>query len=490
MTIAQTIKRDVARLRRVHRDERGTISIVAVFSLIILAMLLGMVLNVGFQADNKVKMQNAADAAAFSGGVMMARGMNSLTFTNHLLCDVFAMTAFLREAVDNRGVEYVPEVLSAWDEVAPKFTWDGFRQFDNWQGLTGGIQNKSPKEQEMVDAFSEWASSLGEKMLPTFEQILAGELIPQYQRALVETIPKVAQAATNAIAQAHGNRSGGSNDDQRGPLQGGLWRGDAQPINSSNTSLPVEDPVYAQQNADYYLAYSKTWRNQRALAYLRSWNNENLAPFRYIGGQSQYFMLWSSFTCCRLANLFYENENRNLPFVIRTEPPALIQAAMAAYAEDPERILHNEFNVRRYMIENTPSVDINDYLADSFMFVATTYWPNIEHALPGLFKTPFEGDNVTYAQVALFIPRNRLEHGGISTRDHHVPDARQNRPTGWDLTNQSWRVQLVPATHPALLTILRTQPTFSGDDQLPTQEVELPDLSGVSEDDLLMISHH
>jgi Flp pilus assembly protein TadG len=485
MTIAQALKHDVAKLRRVHRDERGTISIVSVFSLIILAMLLGMVLNVGFQANNKVEMQNAADAAAYSGGVMMARGMNTLAFTNHLLADVFAMTAFMREAVDNRGIEYVPEILAAWNEVAPEFTYDGFRQFDNWQGLTEGIQNKSPKEQEMVDAFSEWANSLSEKMLPTFEQILEGELIPRYQRALVETIPEVAQAATNTIAQAHGKRSNGSNDDQRGPLQGGLWRGDGETITSSSgpatRSLPVVDPVWdSMPRQDYYLAYAKTWRNQRATEYLRTWNNENLAPFRYIGGQSQYFMLWSSFTCCRLMNLFYENENRNLPFVIRTEPPELIQAAMTAYEQEPERILHNNFNIRRFMVEHTPSDEINDYLGGSFMFVGTTYWPNIEHALPGLFKTPFDGDNVTYAQVEMFIPRNRLPNS----------DRRQSRPTSWDLSNQSWRVQLVPATHPALLTILRTQPTFSGDDQLPTQEVELPDLSGVSEDDIQMISHH
>ncbi len=72
-------------------------SIVSVFAFMILAMLLGMVMNVAYQVDGKVKMQNAADAATYSGGIVIARGMNTLAFMNHLLCDVFATTAILRE---------------------------------------------------------------------------------------------------------------------------------------------------------------------------------------------------------------------------------------------------------------------------------------------------------------------------------------------------------------------------------------------------------
>ena len=43
-------------------------------------------------------MQNAADAAAYSGGVVLTRGLNSLAFTNHLMSEVFAMTG-----LDARG---------------------------------------------------------------------------------------------------------------------------------------------------------------------------------------------------------------------------------------------------------------------------------------------------------------------------------------------------------------------------------------------------
>ncbi|NQT39780.1 MAG: Tad domain-containing protein, partial [Planctomycetes bacterium] len=103
---------------RLHRDEQGTISIISVFAVLLLTMLLGMVMNAGRRVDGKVRMQNAADAAAHSGGVVLARGMNTLSFTNHLLCDVFALTAFMREARDGNATAQSPEILESWSGVA------------------------------------------------------------------------------------------------------------------------------------------------------------------------------------------------------------------------------------------------------------------------------------------------------------------------------------------------------------------------------------
>src|SRR6478609_3573314 len=99
---------------------RGSINLATVFALLLLAFLLGMVLNVARQVDNKIKLQNAADAATYSGGIVLARGMNSVAFSNHLLCEVFAMTAIMREARDRHGEPLVPEILNAWNQIAPK----------------------------------------------------------------------------------------------------------------------------------------------------------------------------------------------------------------------------------------------------------------------------------------------------------------------------------------------------------------------------------
>ena len=89
-------------------------------------------MNVGRQVDGKIRMQNAADAAAYSGGVVLARGMNTLAFTNHLLCDVFANTALMREARDRNSESYVPSILAAWNKAGRQFSGPGFPKFQPW----------------------------------------------------------------------------------------------------------------------------------------------------------------------------------------------------------------------------------------------------------------------------------------------------------------------------------------------------------------------
>src|SRR5579862_3829234 len=132
-------------INRLHRDERGSMSIVSVFAVLFLAMLLGMVMNAGRDVDGKIRMQNAADSAAYSGGIVLARGMNTLAFTNHLLCDVFAVTAFLREARDQNSASYSPDILAAWNKVAGQFSASGFPKFT---ALGSAIQQKTPLEQK------------------------------------------------------------------------------------------------------------------------------------------------------------------------------------------------------------------------------------------------------------------------------------------------------------------------------------------------------
>ena len=70
-------------LKAFHRDERGVMSIVTLLTVLMLAFMLGMILNVCFQADGKIRMQNSADAATYSSGIVMARAMNSLAFPHH-----------------------------------------------------------------------------------------------------------------------------------------------------------------------------------------------------------------------------------------------------------------------------------------------------------------------------------------------------------------------------------------------------------------------
>ncbi len=217
-------------------------SIVSVFAVLFLAMLLGMVMNVGRHVDGKLRMQNAADSAAYSGGVVLARGMNTLAFTNNLLCDVFAVTAFLREARDQNAASYTPKILAAWSNVAPVFSASGFPKFT---ALGSAIQQKVPLEQQMVTNYSAWAKSVSDQVLPMTEEILSQELIPKYQRAVVVAFPDIAQSAARETAARNGEP-----DHRRGPMFGVLWRTDARPVGGDaektyapdERTLPAVDP--------------------------------------------------------------------------------------------------------------------------------------------------------------------------------------------------------------------------------------------------------
>src|ERR1044072_12685 len=88
--------------RRLHRDQRGVTSLLSLVAVMVFTMLLVMLTNVVRHVDDKVRMQNAADAAAFSGAAVLARGMNSIAFANHLQAETLALTALTR-ALDERG---------------------------------------------------------------------------------------------------------------------------------------------------------------------------------------------------------------------------------------------------------------------------------------------------------------------------------------------------------------------------------------------------
>ena len=47
--------------------------------------------------------------------------MNAIAFSNHLLCEVFALTAYMREARDRHADMFTPSILEAWERVGKTF---------------------------------------------------------------------------------------------------------------------------------------------------------------------------------------------------------------------------------------------------------------------------------------------------------------------------------------------------------------------------------
>lgn len=458
----------ITSISTVHRNEDGSISIMAVFMVMLLTMLLGMIMNVGRQVDGKIRMQNAADAAAYSGGLVLTRGMNTLAFTNHLLCDIIATTAFLREARDRNSEAYVPFILDAWEKEGPVFARSGFPKFN---ALGAAIPEKAPLEQELVRSYSEWSAAASERILPLLEEILAKELIPQYQRAVVKAFPDIAQAAAMNMANRESQRG-------RGKMLGVLWRTSGQPVggDEANPVLPVVDPITNAQ----YAADARKQRAGMVNHYLALWNGETLLFFNREAKMSRFSTLWRSFTCGQKEKLLKEEyPTTNLPMMLRTEGKDIL--------------------------------DSNSHLDQHFTFLAVTYWKKLPGILPKIFSSSTP-DSVTYATVQVFLPLARIEWwqpsrggsyriGGVPGEFPPLPPKseppappsddrpwkirRQPIPQTWNLWNQQWTCQLAPTTLPNLVEILRTKPPGSD-----VENFQLPDFSNLSPTKIGTISTH
>ena len=500
--------------KQLHRDQRGAMSIVSVFTIILLGFLLGMVLNVCKQADSKVRMQNAADAATYASGIVTARGMNSLAFTNHLLCDVFALTAFLREGGEdvnqgsgdsgpqNKAEKMTEDILLAWQETAPELSDNAFGSFGNWNGnyvtlpgnltppeLGNAILAIIEPQSTMIEKYSAWARAFSAEVLPTLETILNDELIPQYQQALVEAAPEMAQDAAREVAQRHGYDSDGEPNSDRGQMAAALWNSDATPFRHNgpddpNAGLPVVDPL--QNPSSFYLDTAREQRKRLAEGYLSDWNTEKLEKFAEIGLMSRFRELWIGFTQGQLEKLLSENQDKNLLHVIWT--PSDVQAS-----DDSE-------DLRPTISFNWSWQQRNDFLEQQYMFVGAVYWKPARHFVPGLFENPIAGDRVNGAQGMLFLPVPRLHHGVVDcykvnrnertgelldpecilADDNFADITRTPWPIEWNLLNQNWHFKLVPTMMPELATILSQ----------PYGDFAPADISGLTYQEVFDINTH
>jgi hypothetical protein len=472
------------KLTQLHRDQSGSISIMSVFAALLLTMLLGMVMNVGRQVDGKIRMQNAADSAAYSGGLVIARGMNALSFSNHLLCDVFTLTAFLREARDRNAESFVPEILAAWSAEGPKFSQAA--NFPKFLALEPAILQKVPMEQQLVTEFSEWAAAQSQTILPLMETILAEKIIPNYQQAVVKAFPDIAQATVMNIAKRNGEPDFG-----RGTMIGAFWSADGQLVQGSATVadsiFPVVDPCdTTMPNQPDYFQKAKSQRDRFTRRYLNDWNNVLMGGSQWwkrdrgFMGEAkmcQFEALWRGFTRGQLRKLIEEEyPNSNLPFMIR--------------------------------FDENDQADPQAYLKRHFTFLGVVYWRKLPELMPGLFKNPAENDSIAYAEVHVFVPRPRLiwyhqpekkdiapslPDGGslpsapvLNNTPEHWEVAREPVPISWSLFNQHWTCQIAPATHSDLALILQTVPLadFEG------QSLRLPNLGNLSNEDIQRISPH
>ncbi len=483
--------------RRAHRDQQGSISILSTFALLMFTMVLLLITNVAQQVDDKVRMQNAADASAYSGAVVLARGMNAIAFSNHLECDIFAVTAFLREARDRNAEQLVPEILAKWDETAERFTP---AEFEKFRPLPTTIPAKTPLEQELVTAWSDMSSAAASYALPVFEYILGtpenvayptyDHLIPNFQRDVLQTIPSLAQQVTNEVSLRNGlpsrERAGVSQQlrdnpsaaaDDRGPQYGVLWRTSVLPVGLADEmdpltrTLPIVDPdpawsdYFAVPDGASYLSRSQLTRRQLATDYLRDWVHDRdlskgLGFFGDEARMSQFMQLFHLAACAYLNELLnVQYPGTNVPMMLRRDFGTGLPA--------------------------------NTILDRDYSYIGVAYRKHRKTLGPRMFRNPLEasGDALTFAQVQLFVPRAMYaccpwarawydREGNIHWVVHY-----NGWPNHWDSFTQNWMVRLAPATSDSIPEILQTHRGID-DDIRPLS------LGGVTMEELDAINTH
>ncbi|MEQ8789196.1 MAG: pilus assembly protein TadG-related protein [Pirellulaceae bacterium] len=102
------VPRPTSRWSRLHSDEGGKITLISTITLLFFLLLVCYVGNVGVAVKEKMELQNAADSAAYSSALWMARGMNAVTVTNHMLGEATAMVVI----IDSFGGELLEKNVS------------------------------------------------------------------------------------------------------------------------------------------------------------------------------------------------------------------------------------------------------------------------------------------------------------------------------------------------------------------------------------------
>ena len=449
-------------LLRVHHDQRGAISVLSVFAIFMFTILLVLIVNAGRQIDDKLRMQNAADAAAYSGASVLARGMNAIAFSNHLECETFALVAYMREGRDRKSQMFVPEILEAWKTVGNKFAQGtGAPNSQKFKLMGQAIVNKVQVEQQMVNSFSTMAFHESRLTLPLFEYILAGPdyeksngipdrspeggFIPRFQRAVLQTVPHIAAVATDEIASRYGTLTRAQHRNQ--DLRGLLWATNVTVVGMRDESvtqtrtLPIIDPskygidlaqVGEMVPPDCPTCFScsecisRKIRSQRAHQYLNDWIRYWMSPyFEYpddgtpkygasSAKMSNYINFWRVYTCANLNALLEEYPHTNLPFVMRDAPTRPYNGGPPPNQWDPnwdyDGCVQTPMHMERPCQPANPITQ--QTLESSYNFVSAVYWPHQKPMFPGLFKNPQDRDAHSYAmafaQASIFPPRGRF----------------------------------------------------------------------------------
>jgi len=128
----QTNKR--RKRRSFRRQRRGLITWGSLLSVMFLMMLAAYVSNVAIVVNQKVRTQNAADATAYSATVWIARGMNSVSATNHVIGEINAIYV-LHHALGGKWLDDYGAQRKRYGGDWTPFAWYGGLPYKTTKGL-------------------------------------------------------------------------------------------------------------------------------------------------------------------------------------------------------------------------------------------------------------------------------------------------------------------------------------------------------------------
>ncbi len=382
------------KVRQLHSDESGVISLLTVFIMLGCTWLLLWVLNSAKQLDSKVRLQDAADTAGQSGVGILARGMNAIAFANQLEADLLAAVAVMQAA---------PGTPAA-------------------------------------------SSPLVDMLLPVFQEILAGQSgqlpsqrpIPAFRSDIVRRIPSLADVVTRNVARANGLWRGpsaaNSPDGPQGPLYVQLWSTTGRPIGQGSEddpysrTLPVLDASPSGPDARFLadpvqeLDRARQEREQLVRHYLRPWALD-------VAGGDQVVADLLINRAQRPLRLLLDGLYRdsNLPLILRSSSTGRrelerdLMYVSVAYRLHPRTTAALMF--RNPNASRAPAMAFGQL---------QLFLPRQRYVCCPWTETRFD-------------PRTGEPHTVVFT---------DGWPGDWSASTQNWQAKLVPATAPAISAIL------------------------------------
>lgn len=137
---------------RMHREEDGQVMLLALITAIFLVLVMAFPLNVGWTISKRLKLQNAADAAAYSAAVVQADGLSAIAWLNNAMSWCYQRQYGLELKFNTYGVY---AILESWGDhngagkpQNDDYDLDGVAWYKDFKDKAN---NKAP-----IDAFKEF----------------------------------------------------------------------------------------------------------------------------------------------------------------------------------------------------------------------------------------------------------------------------------------------------------------------------------------------